>query len=563
MCASARAQCRRPAVAHRRPATQTATAAALLAVRGKHGVADAWAFYPRDWAESISGQVAAALAAAADAVTGATLGVAIEGEKTEDASTAAANSAAGSAPAAGGRQAVFLRTEQPHDLIALSDSAPAGGSRSSSSGGSSGSTSSSTGARPAVADMQSVPDTELLLAYEAIQGYNNQVPAAGRGAPPTVVGARLTVAQRMSLEVALLMAQLLNRTLVVPPMAPHRSLRLRPTGPTMRRHDIVPAAHFIRMDEILDWPLLSARFAVRAWNSSHRDFTVRYIQRADGRLRADVHRICHNPDWGFWLDRLPPAGSATAQLLVQVPYAYRVRNALYRNVCAEEFKRLWKGRAPVVRGLLDELDAVRARMVYAAYPGTYIELRYVKEADARNAQQLLRQYLRYHPRIRTAARLFVERRLPSAGFGALHVRRGDFNIRQPLASWMRAMRRDRWFRRPTTRVIFVSTEEAPNSTFFAPLLTDGYDLVFMRGDEPEIAALLAQYPSAARMDIMGMVSQLVCVAASRFIGTITSTFSGYIYWMRGQAVPRATAVLWLGDRVRGSPFAMNPYNMAL
>lgn len=145
--------------------------------------------------------------------------------------------------------------------------------------------------------------------------------------------------------------------------------------------------------------------------------------------------------------------------------------------------------------------------------------------DERRARTLLRDSIRYRQEINELAEAALQSpALAGKDFGAMHIRRGDFqyhNTRIEAASIL--AHTENLFRRGQT--IYVATDEQ-DPEFLGPL-RDRYDVVTLGDFAPDLV-------SAIPYHWLGIIETLICAAApDRFVGTRLSTFSARISILRG------------------------------
>lgn len=145
--------------------------------------------------------------------------------------------------------------------------------------------------------------------------------------------------------------------------------------------------------------------------------------------------------------------------------------------------------------------------------------------DERRARTLIRDSIRYRRQIIEQAETALQSpALASKDFGAMHIRRGDFqyhNTRIEAASIV--AHTENLFRPGQT--IYVATDE--HDLEFLKPLRDRYDVVTL-GD------LDAGFVGAIPYHWLGIIETLICAAApDRFVGTRLSTFSARISILRG------------------------------
>jgi len=148
-------------------------------------------------------------------------------------------------------------------------------------------------------------------------------------------------------------------------------------------------------------------------------------------------------------------------------------------------------------------------------------------------KRFVRDHLRYADEIQCAAARVVaairdraRRRDPTGNpngdFDSFHIRRGDFQYKATRleADQIYENTKDELQEKAT---VFVATDHQ-GKPFFKPL-ADHYDLVFLSDFKEELKDVNTNY--------LGMIDQLVASRGRVFFGCFHSTFSGFIYRMRG------------------------------
>lgn len=181
--------------------------------------------------------------------------------------------------------------------------------------------------------------------------------------------------------------------------------------------------------------------------------------------------------------------------------------------------------------------------------------------DECRARTLLRDSIRYRRDIiELAEEALQSHALAGKNFGAMHIRRGDFQYHNTRIEAERIVAHTENLFRPG-QTIYVATDEQ-DPEFLKPL-RDRYDVVTL-GD------LDADFVAAIPYHWLGIVETLICAAApGRFVGTRLSTFSARISILRGHMslTPEGdlagidTALYYTQPPFRHtSPEAQNSYN---
>ena len=276
--------------------------------------------------------------------------------------------------------------------------------------------------------------------------------------------------QRIELEYALMICRILNRVLIVPPMGKHSSF--------YGRYELLTPAQMVPMDKIFDFETI-ARFnpAIPLGNQKVVAFVQSLINRG-----YDVKTIFHQERIG-WKE---------ADV-----YAYLV---------------------PITSKVL----FLRGAEMYHQW-----------DFNVNLAHQMYTT-IRFTQGIRQVAMNVIDEFFNSTNreYSAIHVRMGDYADRTPpISDFKRKMER-RNFRMDIP--LYIATEPNSNKQLFRDLCNI-YDCKFSKDfmDSTILRKFAEAVPQGQiRQDMIGVVEQLICVAAKRFVGTSFSTFSAKIVEMR-------------------------------
>lgn len=159
----------------------------------------------------------------------------------------------------------------------------------------------------------------------------------------------------------------------------------------------------------------------------------------------------------------------------------------------------------------------------------------------RLSRRLIKHHIRYHPRVFEIASELI----PILGcyrYTALHIRRNDFQYKQT-----RARAEVSW-----SNISALLLDECP--TYIATDEVDEEFRGFFRQKKPVLfwSDLMGKYNGPAIPEkYVGPVEQLICVCASRFVGTDLSTFSSYIVRLRGYTKAPDTASYYHTEKYAG------------
>lgn len=353
---------------------------------------------------------------------------------------------------------------------------------------------------------------------------------------------------RIALENALVMAKLLNRTLIVHPVASHdkaislrkknlaqwrkfeRQLGINWVYNKMTERDLVP------ISQVLDLRRMRSLLDVLEVTTNHRKFLENF---SDFKWR----KVCHSDALGFWVDSIPEGNEALTR---RTDF---VANNGSRSVraCPEEMARYDEARKPVIRRILDEFRFEKADIIYLSQDTSYKgNLRLFSLQKALKAQRWIFENMFFSPQV--YEKTFQILSILPRPFNAIHVRRTDHKVSSSKTPfhWLQSMASRNFLNVSTA--LFVATDE-PNRQWFEPFHKAGYQLYF--SDE-----FLEPTGRSFYMDIRGLHDQLICIHAKLFVGSKSSSFSGFIYRSRREVMIKNGLVLshmpvgWLGHRMK-------------
>ena len=137
--------------------------------------------------------------------------------------------------------------------------------------------------------------------------------------------------QRVALENAIVLAKLLNRTLLVHPMAPHDRVTLFKAGaqPGFIAYNHLNQSDLVPLSVFLDLKLLSQLIPVQEVVTSHHQFYHDFGQ-------LSWRNICHSMGFVYWMDQRP----TTVEEIVMLPTKNSGNMAISNSTHAN--KEFWK-----------------------------------------------------------------------------------------------------------------------------------------------------------------------------------------------------------------------------
>lgn len=348
--------------------------------------------------------------------------------------------------------------------------------------------------------------------------------------------------QRIALENALVLAKLLNRTLLVHPLAPHELGNKMKVGLThgylaynkLHSSDLLPPSQFLDLD------LMSQVVTVEEVTVSHPEFVAEY-------RHLTWRNICHTPGYGFWVDQLPQT-AAQVELLSQQRFSSLGR--VWKDKCPEEKIRAEKNpeSLPFIRYVSD-LQQDQSEMLYFEHGTLFgIQLRFITEAAALQAQKWVVDHVRYCKDIwRVVDQIGSE---IGPRFNAIQVRRKNhMDSKLPPSYWIQRMA-DKNFSRELP--VYVATNDVTKE-WFRPFLREGYLLYFSTNLSNHLAFSSVQ--ESLKNDLLGIHEQCLCMNAVSFVGSPASTFNALILRQRGEVRKKGELILdtlhtyWIGHQV--------------
>ena len=349
--------------------------------------------------------------------------------------------------------------------------------------------------------------------------------------------------QRIALENALVLAKLLNRTLIVHPLAPHslgERLKAKHGIPGYRAYNMLSPVDLLPPTSFLDLQLMSQIVPVLAINSSHPQFLRDYSH-------LTWKNVCHSAGFGFWVER-PPSTSAEVKILSKQKF---IPNNIWKGKCPEEQKRAQEDpKSPIVR-FVSDIARDSSDMLYFEQGTLFaVSIRFWTRWAALEAQRWVVNGVRYSKRVWRTARAVAAAVGPQ--FNAIHVRR-QRHVDQSLSAtyWLDRMAALNF---STSIPLYVATDRF-DVQWFAPFLARGY-LIFTAADFSKGLLDFSFLPASLRGDYLGLHEQCICELAERFVPSPSSTFALFILRRRGEAEERdglMTSTLhtyWAGHQLK-------------
>ena len=356
--------------------------------------------------------------------------------------------------------------------------------------------------------------------------------------------------QRVAFENAVVLAKLLNRTLIVHPLAPHQEIlrlkRKRKLSAGYEIYNMLPEVNLLPLSQVIDLKELSRLIPVKEVTSSHVEFLKKYRH-----LRW--HQVCHNGLVGIWVDTIPEKTEGEKLKLLQRHMETNLpihRDLpLYRRICKTELKHYGNTSSRPVWGIWNELSNRTEHMLYFSEGSLYIRaLLFFDKTTVLNTHAWIMRYIRFAPDIRQRVAEVLE--AMGHPFNALHVRRTDHpsSVHMKQQNWLQQLNmRDAV---NLTKTLYIATDEE-DKTWFKPFSEAGYNLFFAEDFSDQLR--LGNVKPVVTQDMLGLCEQLICAHADHFVGSYYSTFTMYIkrlrkqlFWKNGILRKPYTSIVWAG-----------------
>lgn len=286
--------------------------------------------------------------------------------------------------------------------------------------------------------------------------------------------------QRKILEWAVMVAKLLNRTLILPPIAPHTTLY---KNYNKLSYDVLTPA-----DQVMDIELLEEFIpTVTITGMTFIEFVGQNENKTTGQVWEALARN------SLRIKRADQWSSST----VRKKYGNSGASVLY-------FKEgtMWQC-----------FDFTREEM------------------------SEVQRMVRFHPFLRRTASLLAGG-INNGTYNALHIRFADGDASKIREGWLKPARTFAYrmqlakFVNISPYLYIATVPKKRNSPYFAKI-KQKYKVIFS-ADLPEepIDKALSSFPDQLKPSILGVIEQLICARAIKFLGTGFSTFSEYIRYVR-------------------------------
>lgn len=335
--------------------------------------------------------------------------------------------------------------------------------------------------------------------------------------------------QRLAFENAVILAKMLNRTLIVHPMATHKEIlkikKQQSFELNYESYNALPSDALLSLSQVIDLRKLSKLLPVKEIHTNHAQFLKDYSH-------LSWKRVCHNGLIGAWVDSLPDRDdkeswdaldlhTKTWQLSSNLPS--------YKRICAKD--RSIPENNTAVWGILDELSNQNEDVIYFEEGSMFFrQMLFFNLQRTLDTHKWIFWNVKFAPAIWHRLRLFRQRvHFP---YNAMHVRRTDHPASRTINQdfWLELLNKREF--QNITSTLYIATDEK-NLTWFQPFRDAGFDLLFAK-DFEEIFESVNNVEEISQ-DILGLTEQLICTHAAHFVGSYYSTFSLYINRLRKQS----------------------------
>jgi len=356
--------------------------------------------------------------------------------------------------------------------------------------------------------------------------------------------------QRIAFENAVILAKMLNRTLIVHPMAPHEEiLKVKQQhlfDLNYESYNALPGHTLVPLSRVMDLKKLSKLIPVKEIHTNHLQFLEDY-------KHYSWKRVCHNGLTGAWVDSLPEQNDkASWEALERHTSKWLQTENLpsYKQICVKDTS-VHGNKTFKIWGIFDELYDSEEDVIYFEEGSMFFRrMLFFDREMTLDAHKWIFWHVKFAPTIWRRLRLFRQRvHFP---YNAMHVRRTDHPTSRKMTQdyWLNILNKRGLISITTT--LYIATDEK-NLTWFQPFRDAGFDLLFAKDFKDIFESVVHHKGVEISQDILGLTEQLICAHAAHFVGSYYSTFSLYVNRLRKQTG-------WRGDLVQHPFFAVTWVN---
>ena len=342
--------------------------------------------------------------------------------------------------------------------------------------------------------------------------------------------------QRIVLENALVLAKLLNRTLVVHPLSPNE------LGNRLKQHyhfgytayNAINVSDLLPLSKFLNLSLLSEIVPIVEVQTSHPQFRRDFSN-------MTWKGICNSPAYGFWVDEVP---QWTEEVELLARQTFPSVGKVWKKCCKEEKERYKRYQNccmnnnnwsfPALIRYISDLTKDQAQMLYFEEGTLFaIQIRFLTRERALAAQQWVVDHVHYNRAVWERVGIIIARLGGRKGYNAIQVRRGDHMDRKLAQSfWIKRMLKKNFSKEMP---VYVATDNE-DPLWFQPFVDEGFKLYFSVNFTDTFG--FNDIKETLRNDYLGIHEQCLCEAALHFVPSPASTFNAFILRHRGEVKKR-------------------------
>ena len=318
--------------------------------------------------------------------------------------------------------------------------------------------------------------------------------------------------QLQAFEIAVIIAQLLNRTLLAQPLASELELKrlaqvVRKTlQPDSKVYDLLDTKFTVPISSIVDLKHLAKLVRVQSVSRQH------FINSFENMSRHDV---CHRDSVGFWVDFIPSASNKNAWKVLEaqnfVPLSFSFPEVEPACDYGLEVKTDSYKPKPVIRGIISELSRVKEDVLY--FRGGSIatsDIRFLSKRRTALAQRWTSDYIRFTRYVQEKfQRIMAKIKQP---YNALLISQKDEEGNLTSTIYYRLKQMERMGFRDITNNLYIITH-VNNLTLFEPLRTHGYEIYLFRDFIPSGISTFFQF------DVSELLGLVICKYARLYAGS--------------------------------------------
>ena len=318
--------------------------------------------------------------------------------------------------------------------------------------------------------------------------------------------------QLQAFENAVIISKLLNRTLLVQPLASELEIKRlkyivrRTSQSNSKVYDVVDRKFTVPMSSIVDLKHLSK--LIRVHSVSRRQFL-------DNFKNLSWFDVCHRDSLGFWVDFIPSPNNHNAWKVLEAqnfaPLSFSIPAVEPACDYGLEIKSDFYKAKPFIRGIISELSGVKEDVVH--FRGGSIatrDIRFLSKKRTALAQKWTSDYIRFTRYVQEKFQKIMT--MIKQPYNAVLISTEDEagNLTSTINYRLKQMKRLKF--QDVTNILYIITH-IKNLTVFEPFRTHGYEIYLSKSLIPPGISSFVRY------DVTELLGLVICKYARLYVGS--------------------------------------------